>query len=129
MNIIEHHNVLPVAQDTHSQISDIQEKSQLAEVPNDIKSLSYFYDELNDINIILSNPATTEEQALKEPDKYNELMKKTDFSKPILSHKSKVADKIKDIQESVEYYFIKKRWSPLVILLTKWMLHLSMDII
>lgn len=108
MNIIEHHNVLPVAQDTHSQISDIQEKSQLAEVPNDIKSLSYFYDELNDINIILSNPVTTEEQALKELDKYNELIKKTDFSKLILSHKSEVSDKIKDIQESVEYYFIKK---------------------
>lgn len=108
MNIIEHHNVSPVAQDTHSQIYDIREKSLLAEVPNDIELLSYFYDELNNINIILSNLVITEEQALKELDKYNKLIKRSEFSELILSHESEISYKIKDIQESIEYYFIKK---------------------
>ncbi|WP_220731109.1 hypothetical protein, partial [Morganella morganii] len=104
MNIIEYHNVSPVAQDTHSQIYDIREKSLLAEVPNDIELLSYFYDELNNINIILSNLVITEEQALKELDKYNKLIKRSEFSELILSHESEISYKIKDIQESIEYY-------------------------
>ncbi|HGY2268286.1 hypothetical protein [Morganella morganii] len=108
MNVNNYYNFLPVAQDTHSQVSGMQEKSQLAEVSTDSELLSYFYNELNNISVILSNPATTEEQALQELGKYNELIKRPEFSKLMLSHESEVSHKIKDIQESMEYYFLKK---------------------
>ncbi|MDH0353775.1 hypothetical protein [Morganella sp. GD04133] len=108
MNVNNYYNFLPVAQDTHSQVSGMQEKLQLAEVSTDSELLSYFYNELNNISVILSNPATTEEQALQELGKYNELIKRPEFSKLMLSHESEASHKIKDIQESMEYYFLKK---------------------
>ncbi|MEQ5120010.1 hypothetical protein [Morganella morganii] len=108
MNVNNYYNFLPVAQDTHSQVSGMQEKSQLAEVSTDSELLSYFYNELNNISVILSNPATTEEQAVKELSKYNEIIKSPEFLKLTSSQNSEFSYKIIDVKESIEYFFLKK---------------------
>ncbi|EPL8096030.1 hypothetical protein PN925_003767, partial [Morganella morganii] len=88
MNVNNYYNFLPVAQDTHSQVSGMQEKSKLAEVSTDSELLSSFYNELNNISVILSNPATTEEQAVNELGKYNEIIKSPEFLKLTSSQNS-----------------------------------------
>lgn len=108
MNVNNYYNFLSVAQDTHSQVSGMQEKSQLAEVSTDSELLSYFYNELNNISVILSNPATTEEQAVKELSKYNEIIKSPEFLKLTSSQNSEFSYKIIDVKESIEYFFLKK---------------------
>lgn len=108
MNVNNYYNFLPVAQGTHSQVSGMQEKSQLAEVSTDSELLSYFYNELNNISVILSNPATTEEQAVKELSKYNEIIKSPEFLKLTSSQNSEFSYKIIDVKESIEYFFLKK---------------------
>ncbi|WP_274370739.1 hypothetical protein [Morganella morganii] len=108
MNINNYHNILPVAPDVHTQASDIKENSHLVGESIDNEYVSYIYDKLNNINVILSNPLTTEEQALKELGKYNELIKTQGFLKLISSHESEITYKIKDIRETIEYYFIRK---------------------
>lgn len=108
MNVNNYYNFLPVAQDTHSQVSGMQEKSKLAEVSTDSELLSSFYNELNNISVILSNPATTEEQAVNELGKYNEIIKSPEFLKLTSSQNSEFSYKIIDVKESIEYFFLKK---------------------
>lgn len=80
----------------------------LLNVVVDKRVLESFYDVLCEINSALSDPMITEEQALKELDKYNEIIKTPGVREFLLTTKNDFSDKIKNFQEDIQYFFLKK---------------------
>ncbi|HAT3810351.1 TPA: hypothetical protein I8608_003244 [Morganella morganii] len=70
--------------------------------------LELYYSELCNINLALSDPLITEEQALKELNEYNKIIRTPGVKAFISTTKNELSDKIKDIDESIQYYFLKK---------------------
>ncbi|HGY3147513.1 TPA: hypothetical protein ACNVU4_001554 [Morganella morganii] len=70
--------------------------------------LDLYYSELCNINLALSDTLITEEQALKELNEYNKIIRTPGVKAFISTTKNELSDKIKDIDESIQYYFLKK---------------------
>ncbi|HHQ6609718.1 hypothetical protein [Morganella morganii] len=70
--------------------------------------LELYYSELCNINLALSDPLITEDQALKELNEYNKIIRTPGVKAFISTTKNELSDKIKDIDESIQYYFLKK---------------------
>lgn len=70
--------------------------------------LELYYSELCNINLALSDPLITEEQALKELNEYNKIIRTPGVKAFISTTKNELSDKIKDIDESIQYYLLKK---------------------
>lgn len=79
-----------------------------SDISTDDKVLSYLDDELNKINTILLDPMTTEDQALEQLDKYNELINFPVVVKLMSTSESKLVYKIREIEETIQYYLMKK---------------------
>ncbi|MEM8240143.1 hypothetical protein Q4R49_20820, partial [Morganella morganii subsp. sibonii] len=80
----------------------------LSENKDDKYVLTRFFYELNEINKVLSDSGVTEEQALEVLDKYNKLNSNPVLKKILATTQSELADKIKNIQDDIKYFFMKK---------------------
>lgn len=96
-------------QSTSVQISGVGNTPDLvAGAVTDNEILSFFYERLNEINSVLLNPKTTEERALKELNNYNNLISDSKLIKLLSTNESDIVYNIKDIQDTIQYYFIEK---------------------
>lgn len=82
--------------------------SDVSNVIVDDKILTLFYNELCEINSALSDPMITEEKALIELGKYNKIINIEYIQKFIMTSQNKLADKIRNVQEDIQYFFLKK---------------------
>ena len=80
----------------------------LSRVRVDKRILELFYDMLCEVNSALSDPMITDEQALKELDKYNNIINTPGVMEFMSTSGNELSDKIRDVKDAVEYYFIKK---------------------
>ncbi|EKK5571686.1 hypothetical protein PN824_003453, partial [Morganella morganii] len=132
MNINNYHNIIPDISGTEGKDSlkeprelagfigdisgimrasgyDIQHYADiLSENKDDKYVLTRFFYELNEINKVLSDSGVTEEQALEVLDKYNKLNSDPVLKKILATTQSELADKIKNIQDDIKYFFMKK---------------------
>lgn len=132
MNINNYHNIIPDISGTEGKDSlkepreltgfigdisgimrasgyDIQHYADvLSENKDDKYVLTRFFYELNEINKVLSDSGVTEEQALEILDKYNKLISDPVLKKVLATTQSELADKIKNVQDDIKYFFMKK---------------------
>ncbi|WP_432692421.1 hypothetical protein [Morganella morganii] len=132
MNINNYHNIIPDISGTEGKDSlkeprelagfigdisgimrasgyDIQNYADILSENNDNKYvLTRFFYELNEMNKVLSDSGVTEEQALEILDKYNKLISDPVLKKILATTKSELADKIKNVQDDIKYFFMKK---------------------
>lgn len=132
MNINNYHNIIPDISGTEGKDSlkeprelagfigdisgimrasgyDIQNYADILSENNDNKYvLTRFFYELNEMNKVLSDSGVTEEQALEILDKYNKLISDPVLKKILATTQSELADKIKNIQDDIKYFFMKK---------------------
>jgi len=88
---------------------DIQHYADILSENKDNKYvLTRFFYELNEINKVLSDSGVTEEQALEVLDKYNKLISDPALKKILATTQSELADKIKNVQDDIKYFFMKK---------------------
>lgn len=114
MNINNYYNITPGIPEADNKI-DYKESESLDVGASDVsrvivnnKTLTVFYNELCEINSALSDPMITEEKALIELGKYNKIINIEYIQKFILTTESKLADKIRNVQEDIQYFFLKK---------------------
>lgn len=81
---------------------------KFSENKDDQYVLTQFFHDLNEINTALSDSKITEEQALRVLDKYNKLNSDPVLKKVLATTQSELADKIKNIQDDIKYFFMKK---------------------
>lgn len=114
MNINNYHNIatgIPWAENkTNSEEYESLDvrASDVSSVIVDDKTLTLFYNTLCEINSALSDPMITEEKALIELGKYNEIINIEHVQKFILTTENKLTDKIMNVQEDIQYFFLKK---------------------
>lgn len=114
MNINNYHNIatsIPWAENKTNaeeyESFDVK-ASDVSNVIVDDKILTLFYNELCEINSALSDPMITEKKALIELGKYNKIINVEYIQKFILTTENKLADKIRNVQEDIQYFFLKK---------------------
>ncbi|WP_317418570.1 MULTISPECIES: hypothetical protein [unclassified Morganella (in: enterobacteria)] len=114
MNINNYHNIATSIPLTENKTNAEEYESfdvKASDVSNiivDDKILTLFYNELCEINSALSDPMITEKKALIELGKYNEIINVEYIQKFILTTENKLADKIRNVQEDIQYFFLKK---------------------
>lgn len=72
------------------------------------KFMELFYEALCEINSDLSDPMTTKEKALKKLEEYNGIMSIPGVRGFMSTTNNELSDKMKYIDESIQYYFLKK---------------------
>ena len=94
--------------DSQNSLDANKSVGRISNTPSDKDRLTVLYNELERIDSVLSNPDTTKEQALKELESYNLLIKNNENVKLLNSAGNKIAEKSREISDKIQDYFIMK---------------------
>ncbi|EMD0829635.1 hypothetical protein VP018_001433 [Morganella morganii] len=87
---------------------DIKVTGGIFKIPEDKEKLTKLYNEMARISSVLSNPDTTKEQALKELEVYNNLMKNQKNVKLLNNITNDISAKARVISSEIQDYFIRQ---------------------
>ncbi|WP_413483081.1 hypothetical protein [Morganella psychrotolerans] len=94
--------------DSHNSLDANKSVGRVSNTSSDEEKLTVLYNELERIDSVLSNPNTTKEQALKELESYNFLIKNNENAKLLNSTGNEIAEKSRAISDKIQDYFIMK---------------------
>ncbi len=94
--------------DSHNSLDANKSVGGVSNTSSDEEKLTVLYNELERIDSVLSNPNTTKEQALKELESYNFLIKNNENAKLLNSVGNEIAEKSRIISDKIQDYFIMK---------------------
>ncbi|OBU10374.1 hypothetical protein [Morganella psychrotolerans] len=94
--------------DSHNSLDANKPVGGASNTSSDEEKLTVLYNELERIDSVLSNPGTTKEQALKELESYNSLIKNNENTKLLNSTGNEIAEKSRAISDKIQDYFIMK---------------------